>query len=308
MGFGDDLMGIGIARALSELPEYVAGTKFVFGDPDSFHDAASNTLKVHYTEVMINHPLLLAPGEPVNDICCIDDYLGHRQYVEYDKCETRDEDGQRYIERFQWNEKYQSRKGEIWFDQNEKSAASEIAMRLPYPYFVIEPNVAKKAWFNHKSWPFDKWQDVVDALPEVRFIQFNGERVLNGVHQLTTPSFRQATAILACSGGFIGTDGGLHHAAAALDVPAIVLWGHYSSPEVFGYTDQTNIRHETGLGCGYAWKECGECNSAMLKITVDEVVDAIKGLINDGRDKVSRKGADRPIFRMVGSASEGTKK
>jgi hypothetical protein len=306
MGFGDDLMGTGLVNALrQDYPD----TKFVFGNPDDFHDAAENKIKGHYTEIFMNNPHILVPGEPVKNICCVPDYPGHRAYIDYDKCEYElIEEGKKAIFKFAWNPDWKAPKGELWFTDDEKSAASEIAMRLPYPYFVIEPNVMGKPWINKKSWPFDRWQDFVDALPEITFVQFNGDKVLDGVHQVMTPSFRQATGILACAGGFVGTDGGLHHAAAALDVPSIVLWGHYSSPQTFGYDDQTNLRHDDGIGCGITYKECRECNESMLKISVDEVVDSFKELLTNGRDKISRKGPDRPIFRMVGETSEGGEK
>tara|TARA_Y100000310_G_scaffold160700_1_gene160540 strand:- start:5081 stop:6025 length:945 start_codon:yes stop_codon:yes gene_type:complete len=311
MGFGDDIMGTGLAKSIMLRSEY-ADTVFVFGDPDNFYDAGTNTIRGHYSEVFMNNPHVLVPGEPVKNVCCIPDFPGQRSSIDYEKSDYEEpEEGKArrstpgQIIRFQWNKEWSAPKGEIYFTVDEKSAASEIAMRLPYPYFVIEPNVADKPWFNHKGWPFDRWQDVVDAFPGVTFIQFNGQRVLRGVHQLITPTFRQAMGVLSGAGAFLGTDGGLHHAAAALDVPAIVLWGHYSSPQVFGYNDQVNLRHEDGLGCGYVWKECRECNESMLKISVDEVVDSFKELLHDGRDKISRKGADRPIFRMVGEAVKG---
>ena len=308
MGYGDDLMAVGLVRALrGELPD----AKFVFGDPDTYFDPENNKLNVHWSDdVFRGNPDLVHPDEPVKEIGCIPDYPGQRCYVDYAKTEYEpiENTQKQRILRFKWKPDFHAPRGVLYFSQDEKSAAGEISMRLPYPFFVVEPNTADKPWFNHKSWPFDRWQDFVNAFPDVSFIQFNGDRVLDGVHQVLTPTFRLACGILACSGGFIGTDGGLHHAAAALDLPAVVLWGHYSSPEVFGYTDHVNIRHEDGIGCGSAWIECRECNLSMLKISVDEVVQNFQELLDDGRDKIGRKGADRPIFRMVGETAEGNKK
>ena len=209
--------------------------------------------------------------------------------------------------KFKWNEEFKAPKGELYFDLNEKSAASEIALRLPWPYFVIEPHVADKPWVNKKGWAFERWQAVVDALPDVHFIQCSGEPVLDKVHHVQTQTFRQACGVVACAGGFVGTDGGLHHAAAALDVPAVVLWGHYSSPEIFGYDAHINIRRSTGIGCGTTWHECGECQKSMHDIKVDEVVEAIKGLIENGSHQISREDGRHNIFRMVGATPEGQK-
>jgi hypothetical protein len=87
-----------------------------------------------------------------------------------------------------------------------------------------------------------------------------------------------------------------------------VLWGHYSSPGVFGYNDHWNIRHADNVGCGSAWAACPECPESMEKITVGEVVSAIKEIMDNGRHIISRKGNKRPAFRMVGATAQGAEK
>ena len=304
MGFGDDLMGTGLARALREqYPDAL----MVFGNPEKYHDPATNKLTVHWSEVFFNNPLIVHPEQPTKTLICIPDYPGHRIYIDYENSEQENDGGQMKWTKFKWNEEFKAPKGELYFDLNEKSAASEIALRLPWPYFVIEPHVADKPWVNKKGWAFERWQAVVDALPDVHFIQCSGEPVLDKVHHVQTQTFRQACGVVACAGGFVGTDGGLHHAAAALDVPAVVLWGHYSSPEIFGYDAHINIRRSTGIGCGTTWHECGECQKSMHDIKVDEVVEAIKGLIENGSHQISREDGRHNIFRMVGATPEGQK-
>lgn len=302
MGFGDDIMATGIARAIKEQH---TEAKFVFGDPDTYHDPGANKLSVHWSEVFENNPNIVQPDEPVKTLACIPDYPGCRLYIDYEKSESKDGKWMR----FHWREDYAAPKGEFFFTDNEKSEAGEIALRLPKPFFIIEPNVADKPWINQKSWPVDRWQEVVDALRgEVSFVQFDGPHKLKGAHCVMTPSFRQAAAILSCAGAFVGTDGGLHHAAAALDIPAVVLWGHYASPDILGYTDHSNLRHSEGAGCGNTWNECPECSVSMGKITTEEVVEAIKGLMNNGRHIVSRKGNKGSVFRMVGASTKGGQK
>lgn len=305
MGFGDDLMGTGLARALKEqYPEAM----MVFGNPDNYHDPETNRLSVHWSEVFLHNPLIVHPEQPAQTLICIPDYPGSRIYIDYENSEKRLDGGEMRWTKFKWNTAFKAPKGQIFFDLNEKSAAGEIAMRLPWPYFIIEPHVANKPWVNKKGWGFDQWQAVVNALPDVHFIQCSGGDVLDRAHHVQTQTFRQACGLLACAGGFVGTDGGLHHAAAALDVPAVVLWGHYSSPGIFGYDDHINIRQAQGIGCGVTWDECPECQKSMDDITVDEVVEAIKGLIENGRHQISRDEGDKQIFRMVGSSPQGQEK
>ena len=305
MGYGDDIMGTGLARAIrDQYPD----AKMVFGDPKTYHDPANNKLSVHWSDVFYNNPLIVQPDEPVKDMVCIPDYPGCRVYLDYKKTE-KEADGKflKYT-KFAWADGFKAPRGEFFFDNNEKSAASEIALRLPNPFFVIEPHVADKPWINKKEWPWERWQAVVDALPDVAFVQMSSGDVLDRVHHVQTPTFRQACGILACAGAVISSEGGLHHAAAALDVQAVVLWGHYTSPDILGYDDQTNIRHADGNGCGNTWNECPDCQESMHNIKVDEVVEAIKKVISDGRYSHSRKARDRSIFRMVGATAQGAEK
>lgn len=312
MGFGDDLMATGLARTIQqEHPD----VKVVFGNPENYIDKENNKLRVHFTEVFLDNPHIVQPGEPVKNMVCVPDYPGNRVYIDYENCEVGKVDKHEFpltagqpdeqILRFQWLTDYRAVPGDMHFDENEMSHASEIAMRLPQDYFIIEPNIAEKPWPNKKGWPIERWQAVVDALPDVPFIQVSQGEMLRGVHQVLTPTFRLACGLLSCAGGVISTDGGLHHAAAALSVPAVVLWGHYSSPDIFGYDDHTNIRHADGIGCGCTFKECPDCEQSMHDIKVDEVVEAIKRIISDGRHQDSRATRNRPVFRMVGEAPQG---
>lgn len=154
--------------------------------------------------------------------------------------------------------------GEIYLSEDERSSA--------WPWtgcVVIEPHT--KVADGNKSWQWERWQAVVDAMPNVRFVQvgpFN-TRALDGVEMATT-SFRQAAAILSVSKAFVGTEGALHHAAAALGIPAVVLWSEFISPDITGYAQHRNLRH-AGEPCG-ARVPCVGCKISMGLITVDEVV------------------------------------
>lgn len=137
---------------------------------------------------------------------------------------------------------------------------------------LIEPNT--KAEGSNKAWIWERWQAVADS-GAARFVQVGppGTRKLDGVAFIETPTFRDALLVLAATRGYVGTEGGLHHAAAALKVPAIVLWSHFIAPQFTGYTTQTNIRHADGW-CGLR-VPCDECKASMEAIRVNEVVGAI---------------------------------
>lgn len=155
--------------------------------------------------------------------------------------------------------------GELFFTPAEILWAKPHGGRV-----MIEPNV-KPNGHENKAWPFERWQELVDRLPEVAFIQCAaaGARVLRGVEQVITPTFRHAAAVVAVSRTFVGAEGGLMHAAAAVDKRSLILWSEFISPDITGYDMHRNIRH-AGPACG--WRvPCAGCAASMQAITVDEV-------------------------------------
>lgn len=142
---------------------------------------------------------------------------------------------------------------------------------------MIEPHVKLKG--GNKEWPFRRFQDVVDAMPDVQFLQAvkPGGVPLLGVQTVETSNFRQALALLANARAFVGCEGALHHAAASLKTPAVVLWSEFISPTFTGYGEQVNIRHAETV-CG-SRLPCASCRESMEAITPHEVVVALRGLL-----------------------------
>lgn len=156
--------------------------------------------------------------------------------------------------------------GEIFLSAAEKQFAEPHAGAI-----LIEPHT--KIEGGNKAWIWERWQELVDR--GGRFIQVGkpGTRQLNGIEFVETQSFRHAMAVLSVSQAFVGPEGALHHAAAALRVPAVVLWSEFIAPEFTGYSTQRNLRH-AGPACG-SRVPCEGCKASMDKITVDEVWGAL---------------------------------
>ena len=163
-----------------------------------------------------------------------------------------------------WVESFRCEPGELFLDETA----------WPDRDFVyIEPNVkADGIYKDNKDWGFDKWQQVVDALPGIRFLQGLG-RKLEGVEQRPTKSFRDACGLLLHANLFVGTDGGLHHAAAALSKPGVIVWGGLINPLITGYPS-LDILCKAKSFCG-SLTPCSHCREALDMITVEMVVDAI---------------------------------
>lgn len=175
-------------------------------------------------------------------------------------------------DRWTWKP-YQPHPAEIAF------TAAELEFARPFHGMVmIEPNI-KAIGHSNKGWIWSRWEKVVAAMPETRFVQ------CSGAHQLTAPNvthaptatFRQALAVQSVSRAFVGTEGGLHHGAAAVGVPAVILWSEFISPEITGYATHRNLRH-AGKPCG-SRKDCDTCRASMDAITVDEVGHNLKEIL-----------------------------
>jgi ADP-heptose:LPS heptosyltransferase len=158
---------------------------------------------------------------------------------------------------------------------------AELAFAEPYRGMVmVEPNV-KATGHTNKAWSWGRWQEVVLAMPEVRFVQCvaaNSANHLALVHRhVVTPTFRHACAVLSVCRAFVGTEGGLMHAAAAVGTPAVILWSEFISPDITGYVTHRNIRH-AGPACGMR-TDCPGCRASVEAISVDEVVHNLKEIL-----------------------------
>ncbi|OBQ68927.1 hypothetical protein EFV37_29250 [Mesorhizobium loti] len=251
MGFGDQLLGSGLAKGAA-----ARGRRIAFG----------NGIKIiwdqHSAEVFRGNPNIVAPGSECADrIDWIPFYKGHRLYNR--------QAGDRWV----WNMDFHAIPGEMYFDDAERKAGA----RFGKGFVIIEPQSAPwKSVAANKDWGRAKFQAVADRLKAAghkvaQFQSDKGSPVLAGVTALKTTSFRDAVAVLSHAAIYIGSEGGLHHAAAAVGIPAVVLFGGFIPPSVTGYTTHANL---TGgaEACG-SLKPCSHCRKAMEAISVEEVIE-----------------------------------
>lgn len=140
---------------------------------------------------------------------------------------------------------------------------------------IIEPHVKRTFSADNKDWGFNRWQQLVDAVP-LRFVQclHHNLSALDNVDVIETVSFDHAVSVLAAARGIVCGAGGLHHAAAALGKPAVVIWGAYAPPEVLGYDSHVNIAEPDPDSLGWRVNFPG-CRAAMQRIAVERVAEAV---------------------------------
>jgi len=153
----------------------------------------------------------------------------------------------------------------------------------PNDYIIIEPS--KKDTAPHaKLW--HGYQELVDR-SDLNFVQLN-QSTLKGVDRLDTTIIEAARLMKGCR-AYVGTEGFLHHLAAAFDKPAVVVMGAFVPPTVLGYPGQINLAVDDP-------KELGHCyyTGAMSRIPVDAAEKALDDALN-GRvfsHTISRKRGD----------------
>jgi len=162
------------------------------------------------------------------------------------------------------------------------TSSARALMRETQGAVVFNPSIKAKAPPN-KVWGIERWKALLTLMPDVNWVQI-GEHTgprLHKVRHIPTSSFMDACGLLAGARAAVVHEGALHHAAAALNVPAIVIRGGYISPKVTGYAGQVDFYVEDErfpLGCGSRVR-CPHCAEAMNEITPEKVAAALRNLL-----------------------------
>lgn len=256
MGHGDQLIATGLARGAAK-----RGKRIAFGD-------GKKIIWDHHSALIFrNNPNIAPPGREAGpDIEWVPFYRGNRLY------------NKQVGNRWEWNYDFRPVPGEVFFDAQE----TEFAKRFGSGFVVIEPNVPDfKTVAPNKQWPKDRYANVARRLKgdgyRVCQFSYSGGVCLDGIEPIKTPSFRHALAVLKNAALYIGPEGGLHHGAAAVGIPAVVVFGGFIPAAVTGYDTHINL---TGgaEACG-SLTPCEHCRATMLAISSNQVYDAAKKLL-----------------------------
>jgi ADP-heptose:LPS heptosyltransferase len=179
-------------------------------------------------------------------------------------------------ERWTYNPAFRADVGEIYFTEEEKAFG-----RPHVGAVILEPHIKPGASPN-KDWGWARWNELALLVQQagLRVMQVGaaGTPVLNGAELIVTPSFRLACAVLFQARAAILPEGGLHHAAAALGVPAVVIFGGFTPVELTGYALHRNLGVSVGEACGRR-TPCAHCAVEMGKIAPARVMLELEGII-----------------------------
>lgn len=181
-------------------------------------------------------------------------------------------------DRWTYNPAFRPDVGEIYFTQSELNYAASCK-----PSIVLEPYLQSKASPN-KQWGWIRWSKLAWILQEKygqRVTQLGplGIQLLEGAEHIVTPNFRTAAAVLARAPGVVLPEGGLHHAAAAVGVPGVVIFGGFTPVELTGYEIHKNIGVTFDDACGLR-VPCDHCKDVMAKIPPEAVAEQIMEILS----------------------------
>jgi hypothetical protein len=175
-----------------------------------------------------------------------------------------------------WRNDYKPPVGEFYFTRYEAGAVERLE-----PGVIVEPNMKGSASPN-KDWGWANWQELVRliGLAGWRATQVGpvGLNRISGAEWIETRTFRMAAATLSRARAAVLPEGGLHHAAAAVGVKSIVIYGGYISPQQTGYNLHENI-FTGGEPCGMRIP-CRHCEKAMASIAPEMVMEKLKKIMS----------------------------
>tara|TARA_R100001244_G_scaffold25113_4_gene25563 strand:+ start:20703 stop:23138 length:2436 start_codon:yes stop_codon:yes gene_type:complete len=139
-----------------------------------------------------------------------------------------------------------------WRNVLNLTTDGQIALEYDRPIITF---AVRTGWSRYKEWPLEKWKELIKLFPGHQFIQLGAKeetKIPGAHHMMGKLTLRESFAVMRQSVIFVGLDSVFQHAANALKVPAVVLFGS-TSPDGSGYEDHENMW--AGLECSPCYRE-----------------------------------------------------
>lgn len=177
-----------------------------------------------------------------------------------------------------YDESYRPHAGKIWLTHIERNFARERVGDQRFA--VVAPFIKDNASAN-KDWGVKNWEAAIAGLPipVYQLLPDLETPVIKGAIGIHTKTFRQAAAIIDRAAVVMCNEGGTHHMAASMGVPAVVIFGAFISPKTTGYDFHRNISVETQEGFCGNFDPCKHCKNALAQITPEMVRSHVDDLL-----------------------------
>jgi len=257
MGYGDALMAAGQAQ------------EFFATDPERGPIAMLNGDKSpRWNPVWLHNPAIWVPGSgPVHRHLISG--RGHLPYLHYPYSTAT---GWSFTD---W--RVRDHRPVMYLSEDELGWGQVLRQSIG-PYVILEPTAQRK--HSNRRPPRQFWDTLrlglkgsLKRLPIVQ-LAHPESTPLHGTIPVVHTTFREACSYLASSSLLVTTEGGLAHAAAALGIPAVVLWGGNISEPNLGYPEHVNfVDADPRTPCG-TLLPCDHCAQAWARLDPVDVAAA----------------------------------
>jgi ADP-heptose:LPS heptosyltransferase len=175
------------------------------------------------------------------------------------------------------------RRPRLYLSRRERGFRAREIEALPRPRIAVAPHGPPGVRLPNKVYPFAQWLEVAPRLAAlagaVLQVGSTGEGpLLPGAHDHRDLGFRCTAGVLARCDLLLTHVGGIMHLGAAVDVPAVVLYGAAEHPAISGYDWNWNLY--TPIECGPCWMETACWHlSCMRRLAPDVVLDAVRAAL-----------------------------
>jgi ADP-heptose:LPS heptosyltransferase len=142
---------------------------------------------------------------------------------------------------------------ELYFSDEQHKKVHELTKEIDKDFIVIEP-YSKTNYTPNRAYPFEKWQNIVDEVKKhIQVVQVGkkGNKILSGVVDFVgRTSFKEATLLIGQSKLFVSSEGGLVHAATAVNTKSVVIMTGYQNMKMVAYPQNININIANHGPCG----------------------------------------------------------
>lgn len=172
------------------------------------------------------------------------------------------------------------RRPEMYFSLEE---LSRFSREFPAGAAVVCPVGKQSHASDRKEWGSDRFQRVVEARPDLEWVQVGGaaDPLLPGVVDRRGLRIRDTAGLLRQSRLFLGLEGGLMHLARAVDVPAVIVYGGAVDPAVSGYPQHVALwRRPACSPCFRSHGPMSPCPHDRECLTAIPVADVLEALVS----------------------------
>lgn len=171
----------------------------------------------------------------------------------------------------------------IYFSEEELVSFGKKFSLLNQPYAVVKATVGvnRHSSMELKEWGADKMQSVIEALPlgSLKWVQIGQkeEPDLNGVVNMKGLSIRETLFVMSRATFVLTTEGFVSHAAAALDIPCVVVFSGRHAPDKLVYKSTIPVVSLPMPACSPCFADIcsNEVRVCTENISVAQVVEAI---------------------------------